>query len=462
MDVSGWTIEGELAGGRQAKLPAGSVIAPHGLLVAAVDVADTQTGVAANGIDARSAWEISDEVNAVQLEFPSGAPSADDDWLKASGPNPTSSLILRSGTATVDEVEYPPQTSNKFQSLEKGDPTVIVDTNQNGIDEGWYPSLQLYTPGFANDNDGLKEVVGPKTIVHDPSKEITVLNRPLKGVGELAGLPSGKAWKPFSSTALAKIVDRLTVEGYRLETEGHWSGVGGQDAWEEKAEGFVHTDPAKADVAGRWQWRGIPDGDYRVSLYGCDGCLGEQMSVRWEGRDGAMTAWSPALSTDAQGRVVIGHIMVGLPAPTDAGGPASGDGTPSQMLTLEVTCQSPGGICHFNHAQLDPQPIRVGPINVNTAPRDVLLALPGMTEALASRIIAGRPYGDQDHKGRGIGDLLMGEVLGTDEEERLEAFRRLAHLLTTRSDVFQIISLGQATDDDRTRATQRIITVVQR
>jgi len=34
--------------------------------------------------------------------------------------------------------------------------------------------------------------------------------------------------------------------------------------------------------------------------------------------------------------------------------------------------------------------------------------------------------------------------------------------LTTRSDMFQIMSLGQATDDDRVDAAQRIQTVIQR
>ena len=77
-------------------------------------------------------------------------------------------------------------------------------------------------------------------------------------------------------------------------------------------------------------------------------------------------------------------------------------------------------------------------------------------------MIAGRPYGDQEQKGRGIGDLLISDVFGVDEEDKLAAFRRLAHLLTTHSDVFQIVSVGQAMDDDRANATQRILTVVQR
>ena len=125
-------------------------------------------------------------------------------------------------------------------------------------------------------------------------------------------------------------------------------------------------------------------------------------------------------------------------------------------------CASPGGICHVDYAQLDPELIHVGAINVNTAPLEVLRALPGMTDALAARIIAGRPYGNRDGKRRGIGDLLQGSVLGGSEEEKLDAFRQIAHLLTVRSDVFQIISFGQMLDEDRVRSTQRVETIVQR
>ena len=451
IDLGGWTIEGELTGGRQARLPSGSIIKAHGLLVAAVDLDDTQSTLAGNAIDARSMWTIGDGVNAVQLEFPNGAPSPDDDWLKVTLPaGQVSRLILRNAQGVVDEVEYPlplPTTAG-LQSLEKGDPSVIVDTNQNGVDEGWYPSLRLFTPGATNDNEGLKEVVGLETIVHDPSKEVMVLNRPLTGVGELAGLASGEAWKPFASEELAKVVDRLTVEGHRLEAEGYFDGTEGQAAWEEKAEGFyVHTDARKADVSGRWRWTQVPDGRYRLSVYGWSG---EQLAVRWQRLDGTWSDWSPDLSTDGQGRLVVGEIAVGM-----------GETTPNTM-TLEMRCASASGICHVDYVRLDPQLLRIGPVNVNTAPLGVLLSLPGMTEALAGRIIAGRPYGDQHQKGWGIGDLLLGSVLGADEETKLSTFRRLAHLLTTHSDVFQILSVGQAMDTDRVDATQRIQTIVQR
>ena len=230
-----------------------------------------------------------------------------------------------------------------------------------------------------------------------------------------------------------------------LETEGHLAN--GEAAWHETTDGYEYSGAATPAPAAQWLWTGIPDGQYRLSLYGGSA---EQLSVRWAQEDGSVTAWSPPLSTDAQGRIVIGQITIGM------------GGTPTNTLTLEATCASVSGVCHVNHGWLDPQLIRVGPVNINTAPREVLLALPGMTEAIADRLIAGRPYGDLEQKGRGIGDLLAGEVLGATEEDRLAIFRQLAHLVTTRSDVFQILSLGQEMHDGREGASQRIQTIIQR
>ncbi len=460
LDVSGWSIEGDVTGGRQALLPSGSVIKAHGLLVAAVDLDDRQEGLAGNHISAREAWEMSRDVNAVQLEFPGGAPSPDDDWLKAiAASGGGSRLVLRSDQAIVDEVEYPMPAPGRFQSLEKGDPSVIVDTDQDGLDEGWYASLQLYTPGLPNENEGLHELADLETVSHDPSREVVVLNRPLKSIGELVGVPSGSAWKPFASADLAKIADRFTVEGLRLEAEGHL--LPGQAAWRERADGtYEYSGTGSSGASGVWEWTGLANGSYRLSIYSCAGCSGERMAVRWTQQDGTFSAWSAPLTTDAQGRLVIGQIIIGTPPPgSDQESP---QGTPAEMLTLEISCASISGICHVDNVQLDPRLVNMGLINVNTAPLAVLLSLPGMTETLASRIIAGRPYGDQDGKGRGIGDLLMGNVLGAEERDQLAAFQRMAHLLTTRSSVFQILSLGQTLTDDRIEATQRITAIVQR
>lgn len=446
IDVSGWTIEGEATRGRQARMPAGSVIKAHGLLVAAVDADDRQAGLSNNDIDVRTAWEVPADIEVVQLEFPGGELNPDADWLSVTLPaNTNAQLMLRaSDDAVVDEVEYrlPLVTTAPFQSLEKGDPSVVVDADKDGLDDGWYPALELYTPGTPNDNEGLRELQGLQQIVHDPSKELTVLNRPLRSIGELAGLPSGQAWHVVSTDDLAKVVDQLTVEGLRLETEGRL--IDGQTEWHETAEGY---ETSREGAIGTWQWRDVPDGQYRLSLYGWSG---EQLSVRWQAADGTYNEWIPTRSTDEQGRILVGQITVGLGA------------SESNTCTLQVRCDSPGGVCHVNHIWLDPQLTRVGPININTAPREVLLTLPGMTDLLAQRLIAGRPYGDQEHKTRGIGDLLLGSVLGEAESDRLERFRQLGHLITVRSEVFQIMSVGEALEREKPVASKRVQTILQR
>jgi hypothetical protein len=447
-DVGGWTLEGEGTLGRVAQLPAGTILAGHGFLVAAVDVADAQAGLEGNGIDASSAWEFPAGSTAVQLMFAGNPPSPDDDWLKTTLPSGSRpQLALRNGSILVDEVEYPlsSPSANPFQSLEKGDPSVVNDNDGDGLDDEWFPALRLYTPGTTNENDGTIETQGLEQILHDPAAEVRLLNRPLQGVGEVAGVPSGIAWKPFTSEDLSRLVDRLTVDGLRLEAEGHL--IEGAEQWHETSDGHEYNSSQTAEGIGSWQWTELADGQYRMSLYGWSQ---EQLSARWQRADLSYTAWSPPLSTDVQGRIVLGQISIGL------------EETPPAMLTLQVQCASGSGICHLDHVRLDPRLVQVGLINVNTASREVLTALPGMTEALASRLIDGRPYGNQEEKGRGIGDLLREDILGSTEEDKIAVFQQMAHLLTVRSQVFRILSLGQALHGQIRTATQRIQAVVQR
>ena len=444
MDVGGWTLNGDAVQGLQARIPFGTVIKPHGLLVAAVDAEDIQTGLAGNNISLRKAWKPDTSASVVQLEFPSGPPNPDGGWLTTAVPaGKSAELTLRNGEDLVDDVEYLlPLAVAAFQSLEKGDPTVIVDADGDGIDDGWYPSLQLFTPGMPNDNNGLRELKGQELVVHDPSKEITIVNHALHSVGELAGLPSGVAWKAVASQDLAKIADRLTVTGIRLEASGHLTE--GEGAWRERVDGY---ETSQEGGQGTWRWTGIPDGQYRLGLYGWSG---EQLTVRWQEAAGQYSEWIPVRRSDAQGRIVVGQISVGMA------------GAAANTLTLQVKCQSTGGVCHVNHVSLDPQLMVEGLVNVNTAPLEVLLCLPGMTDAIAQRIIQNRPYGDRDHKARGIGDLLSGSVLGEAEEDKLKHFKQLAHLLTVRSHVFRVTSIGESLEREHPIASQRIQAVVQR
>ena len=92
-----------------------------------------------------------------------------------------------------------------------------------------------------------------------------------------------------------------------------------------------------------------------------------------------------------------------------------------------------------------------GRININTAPISVLLNLPFLTPDEANEIINGRPYA-------GIG--LVGPKLNTaatklqlwgcnlkDDDQKELSYRRISNLITVRSNLFRIISTGQAVED---------------
>jgi len=82
-----------------------------------------------------------------------------------------------------------------------------------------------------------------------------------------------------------------------------------------------------------------------------------------------------------------------------------------------------------------------GRINVNTAPREVLLAIPQMTEPLAAAILnargTGRGASNVAERRRTIAWLTSEGIL------TLRQLRQFAPHLTTQGDVWRGISLGQ-------------------
>lgn len=92
----------------------------------------------------------------------------------------------------------------------------------------------------------------------------------------------------------------------------------------------------------------------------------------------------------------------------------------------------------------------VGRININTAPREVLMTLPGMTAVTAQAIMRRRTGGQFPFAG--VGELLTSETV-TDEQ-----FKGLAERVTVRSSVFEIRSTGVTTWGVR----QTIVAVVDR
>jgi DNA uptake protein ComE-like DNA-binding protein len=114
----------------------------------------------------------------------------------------------------------------------------------------------------------------------------------------------------------------------------------------------------------------------------------------------------------------------------------------------------------------------VGQININTAPADVLMALPGMTPALSEEIVNYRTvYG----KFNQITDLAnISGFLGTEkvddngdgsvdeENEQQSLFRQMADWITTRSNVFKIRSIGTTNKNGIPITTSSIEVVIDR
>jgi DNA uptake protein ComE-like DNA-binding protein len=75
-----------------------------------------------------------------------------------------------------------------------------------------------------------------------------------------------------------------------------------------------------------------------------------------------------------------------------------------------------------------------GLINVNTAPREVLVCLPGMTNQLADRIV--------ERRSSDLGSFTTVADLGTVEGVDAEKFGSLLPYITVRSTVFEVLAVG--------------------
>jgi competence ComEA-like helix-hairpin-helix protein len=96
----------------------------------------------------------------------------------------------------------------------------------------------------------------------------------------------------------------------------------------------------------------------------------------------------------------------------------------------------------FDKATVTSDTVRKGLVNLNTAPVEVLAALPGMDEAAAQAIV---DYRTNQSPFAGVGQLLEVDGITT------TAFKRVANWLTTRSRVFHLTAVGQ--DADGVQAT---------
>jgi hypothetical protein len=156
----------------------------------------------------------------------------------------------------VDTVEYFVGGLRPNISLERSDPSYVFDSNANGVPDNWYSakSTKGGTPGLPNDNDGMEENIGGEAIEHDVT-EVSVRNKNFSSPGDIAFVPlSGEEWKSIPLEDVAKVADRFTVFGLRLEAEGHIV-PGSEGGWNIIQRAFPYTDHFESgavDSIGTW------------------------------------------------------------------------------------------------------------------------------------------------------------------------------------------------------------------
>jgi len=455
IDVSGWEVEGLRANDLIASVPSGTVIESFDYLVLAVDKDDTGVTVPlnlrSNGISLLNSWSGStiDSDKVVQLSF-SDTLSREDDVITDTPSVYDTILLLKASNGTiVDRVEY---FENYYAnvSFERGDPAATDDQDGDFIFDDWAVSygfpffLPVGTPTAQNDNLSISgHTIGGM------NSEVIVKNGQFANVGEVASVSSGVNWQRITTTDLMQFCDKLTTDSYRLEAEEHLENGGG---WQEVSRSSPYTNwfhSSSAGEMGTWKFTQddrFLDGVYTLVIYGT---YGEAFSISLKLSDESWSDFTPPLMPDVDNAVKYGIIDIG------------GSGTnalPSKTVEMRINNESSSDECHFDYIVLSPVNSVEGRININTAPAEVLQALPGVSNEIATAIIDNRPYGET----YGIGDVLAGDVLGASESLKKEAFRNICNLVTVKSDVYEILITGQSFREGRRTGEKKLRVIVER
>ncbi|MFC1620875.1 hypothetical protein ACFL2G_01090 [Candidatus Omnitrophota bacterium] len=459
VNLGGWSVEGPSKESWPAAIPLGTVIGPDEHLALCVDKDDSQAGINNNDISFISIWG---QERSQELHFLKAVTPESDLLSNESEPGGNIITLKDSMGHIVDQVEYFVNGISEMKSLERSDPSYVLDSNSNGVPDNWYLSgaENGATPGLPNNNDGMKEEIVEgdvvvDTIEHDIT-EVEVKNKNFSSVGELAFTSLGsEEWKSIAFEDVSKVADRLTVFGIRLEAEGHI--VSGEDGgWGivQRASPFTdHFESGGLDEIGTWRWEekdGIKDGYYTLRIFGQEE---EEIAVSLRLADDTWTSFTPPLSPGPDGSILFGSIEVGTESDISA---------PKGILELKVKNVSKTAAAHFDFIRLDPVNSIDGKININTASKKVLSVLPGMDESAADKIISNRVYGNRNGLRLGIGDLISGDALGSEDAEKREKFKQISNLVTVHSDIYRIIVTGQTLDNGKVLAEKKIWAVFER
>ncbi len=454
VSIGGWSIEGPGKEGWPASIPLGTVIGPYKHMALCADRNDSQQGIGGNHISFVSVWgmESSAELHFLRTVTP-------DSDLLPNDPNPEGNIITLKDTMghIVDQVEYNTTTVVNNKSLERSDPSYVLDSNSNGIPDNWYISDHENgaTPGLPNENEGMREEIGEEIIEHEIT-ELSVKNNGFSSVAEIGIVSLGsEEWETIPIEDISKVSDRLNVLGIRLEAEGN-AVEESQGGWKlvQRASPFTdHFESGDEGSEGVWLWDaedGVRDGYYTLRIYGEEE---EAIAVSIRLADASWTSFTPPLTPGPGKSILVGNVEIGT------------DGilsTASNTLELKIKNASETGGAHFDFVRLDPVNSVVGRVNINTASKKVLSVLPGMNDSVAESVINERPYGNKSGLRLGIGDLISSDVLGGDESEKKKRFKQISNLITVHSDIFRITVTAQTLDDDRIMSEKKIWAVFER
>ncbi|MDP2921051.1 MAG: type II secretion system protein GspK [Candidatus Omnitrophota bacterium] len=454
VNLSGWTLDGPSKEGWPATIPLGTLIGPHEHLVLCVDKDDSRSGINSNGISFISIWgkERSAALHFLRAITPNSDLLSDGSFI---GGN---IITLKDSMGhIVDKEEYFNAGLADYKALEKGDPSYVVDSNNNGIPDNWNLSTaeKGATPGLPNDNEGMRERIGDEIIEHYDT-EVNVKSKNFSSVGEIAFVPLGaEPWKTIPLDDVAKIADRLTVFGVRLEAENRIL-KGSESSWKvvERAAPFTDwCESGEQDSIGTWKWEakdGLENGYYKLRIFGEEG---EAIAVSVHLADDTWTPFTPGLTPGPDGGIVFGNIEIGTEGAVS---------TPKGTLEIKIKNSSETGASHFDFIRLDPVNKLYGRVNINTASSIVLVALPGVDEAIANSIISNRVFGNKNGLNLGIGDLLISGALGSNDEEKKTRFKQISNLVTFHSDCYRIIATGQTLENGKVMAEKKIWVVFER
>ncbi len=439
IDLSGWMIETTGQEAVTAFIPQGTMIPPFSYLVLCVDKDDRAQGVDNNNISFMDTWAMP---QSVQLDF-FKVLDRDFDFLNDDPSEGDNFLILKDANGkTVDKIEYLSSQVSNYSSLERADPTAQEDNNNNSEFDGWYATsdLSLGTPARVNNNEGMKKDAFSN---HDIS-EVGIKNYPASNILDLIYVPRSSKWKKINIEDISLMVDSLTVFGRVLyPKENNISG------WTEiygGSEGFYSN---TKDEVGIWRWENLNNGRFFLSIKGESE---EAITVSCRKADDSWQTILQGAIPNAEGLIYSGMINIG----EDRLG-----GTADNTLEIKIKNVSSTNIAHFYFLRLDPVNDLKGRININTAPKEVLLSLPNMDNSTASIIINSRPLGNADGIYKGIGDLFMADVFNNDPD-RIDKLSSFSNLITVRSNIFEITARAQVLDQDKVVATQEIRTIIER